>query len=86
MAADAPDSVEKECMWDSSEDKPCEKKKYNEQILKLEVTYIKNTKTIDEIKELLNADKVDVISEQIFEHERDMLPGDYIDEMRKENE
>lgn len=42
---------------------------YNEQIIKLEVTYIKDTKTPEQIKEMLNADKVDVIDEQIFEHE-----------------
>lgn len=81
-APDAPDTVEKDCIWIPSEDEsviPCERI-YNEQIINLEVTYIKDIKTLEQIKELLNADKVDVISEQIFEHERDMLSGDYMDE------
>lgn len=44
---------------------------YKEQIIKLEVTFIKDTKTPEQIKELLNADKVDVVEEQIFEHDEE---------------
>ena len=38
-------------------------------LMKVEATFIGEQKTAEDIKKLLNADKIDVIDEKIFEHE-----------------